>query len=151
MFKFMLPDEIEIGIKPMLDAENELLELYFTIDGRPIIQFICKQILKITKGDIIQQVNYHRQRRWLDILALEGALLGLVVILYFGAFANRFIVFCTTEVMYLDLIITNHAANSISKIRSGALKTLSNFFYQYCTGWSNLFEFPSIFTNLDAN
>ena len=66
------------------------------------------------------KVNYHRQRRWLDILALEGALLGLVVIFYFGAFANRFIVFCTNEVTYLDLIITNHAANSISKIRSGA-------------------------------
>ena len=96
-------------------------------------------------------VNYHRQRRWLDILALEGALLGLVVILYFGAFANRFIVFCTTEVMYLDLIITNHDANSISKIRSSAIKTLSSFFYQYCTAWPNLFGFPFIFTNLDAH
>jgi hypothetical protein len=88
------------------------------------------------------EVNYHRQRRWLDILALEGALLGLVVILYFGAFANRSIVFCSTEVMHLDLIITNRAANSISKIRSGAPKTLSSFFYQYCTGWPNLFGYP---------
>jgi hypothetical protein len=50
----MLPDEIEIGIKPMLDAENDALELYFNINGRPVLQFICKQIIKITKGDIIK-------------------------------------------------------------------------------------------------
>jgi len=55
-------------------------------------------------------------RQWLDILNLEGALLGLMVILYFDAFANRFIVFCTTEVMHLDLIITNYAQNSRYKI-----------------------------------
>ena len=50
-------------------------------------------------------VNYHRQRRWLDILALEGALLGLVAILDFGAFTNRSTVFCAGEVMYSDLIM----------------------------------------------
>ncbi len=35
-------------------------------------------------------INFHNQRRWLDILALEGALLDLVVILYFGAFRQSF-------------------------------------------------------------
>jgi hypothetical protein len=74
------------------------------------------------------RVNYHRQRRWLDILALEGALLGLVVILYFGALAFLFIVFCTTEMIYFELIITNHAANYRSKIQCGAPKTLSSSF-----------------------
>ena len=38
---------------------------------------------------IDDQVNYHRQRRWLDILALKGALLGLVVILCYVALAHR--------------------------------------------------------------
>ena len=75
-----------------------------------------------------KEVNYHRQRRWLDILALKGVLLGLVIILYFGAFANRFIIFCTTEVMYLNRMITSYAQNSISKIRYGAPKILSIFF-----------------------
>lgn len=57
MLNFMLPDEIEIGIKPMLDAENDALELYFKINGRPVLQFICKQIIKITKGDIAEQIK----------------------------------------------------------------------------------------------
>ena len=57
MFKFMLPDEIEIGIKPILDAENDLIEIYFSINKRPILQFICKQIIKITKGDIAEQIK----------------------------------------------------------------------------------------------
>ena len=57
MFKFILPDEIDIGVKPMLDSEQDAVELYFNINGRPIIQFICKQILKITKGDITEQIK----------------------------------------------------------------------------------------------
>ena len=57
MFKFILPDEIEIGIKPILDADNDLLEIYFSINNRPVLQFICKQIIKITKGDITDQIK----------------------------------------------------------------------------------------------
>ena len=57
MFKFILPDEIEIGIKSALDADNDLLELYFNINGRPMLQFICKQIIKITKGELTDQIK----------------------------------------------------------------------------------------------
>jgi len=57
LFNFILPDEIEIGIKPALDAENELIELYFNINNKPALSFICKQILKITKGDITDQIK----------------------------------------------------------------------------------------------
>jgi hypothetical protein len=57
LFKFILPDEIEIGIKSALDADNDVIELYFNINGRPMLQFICKQIIKITKRDITDQIK----------------------------------------------------------------------------------------------
>ena len=57
MLKFILPDEIDIGVKPMLDSEQDTMEFYFNINGRPVLQFICKQIIKITKGDITEQIK----------------------------------------------------------------------------------------------
>jgi hypothetical protein len=57
VFKFMLPDEIDIGVKPVLDSEQNAVEFYFQIDGRPMLQFICKQILKITKEDVTEQIK----------------------------------------------------------------------------------------------
>jgi hypothetical protein len=74
-------------------------------------------------------VNYHPQRGWLDILALKGALLDLVVILCLGAFAHRFYrFFCRTEVVDLDLILANCTHESIHETQNGAPKVLPSFF-----------------------
>ena len=57
MLKFILPDEIDIGIQPALNSEKDSFELYFSVNDKPIIEFICKQIIKITKGDITEQIK----------------------------------------------------------------------------------------------
>ena len=57
MFNFLLPEQIEIGFKPVLDEEHELLELYFSINNKPVLEFICKQIVKITKGEITDTIK----------------------------------------------------------------------------------------------
>ena len=67
MFKFILPEEIEIGIKPVLDAEHDLIEIYFSINNKPILQFICKQIIKITKGEITDQIKIKPEKIIINI------------------------------------------------------------------------------------
>ena len=62
MFNFLLPEQIEIGLKPVLDAEHDLLEIYFSINNKPMLQFICKQIIKITKGDITEQIKIQPEK-----------------------------------------------------------------------------------------
>ena len=39
MLKFILPDEIDIGIQPVLDAEKDRFEVYFSVNDKPIIEF----------------------------------------------------------------------------------------------------------------
>ena len=67
MLKFILPDEIDIGIQPVLDAEKDTFEVYFSVNDKPIIEFICKQIIKIAGGDINEQLKLKPEKVILHI------------------------------------------------------------------------------------
>ncbi len=67
MLNVLLPEEIEIGVRPVLDAEHDVIEIYFSINNKPVLEFICKQIIKITKGDITEQIKLKPEKVIINI------------------------------------------------------------------------------------
>ncbi|MBD3337979.1 MAG: hypothetical protein GF353_02645, partial [Candidatus Lokiarchaeota archaeon] len=67
MLKFILPDEIDIGIQPVLDSDKNTLEVYFSVNDKPIIEFICKQIIRISGGDVSDQIKLKPEKVIINI------------------------------------------------------------------------------------
>ncbi|MBD3340094.1 MAG: hypothetical protein GF353_13350 [Candidatus Lokiarchaeota archaeon] len=76
MLKFMLPDEIDIGIQPELDADKNTLEVYFSVNDKPIIEFICKQIIDLDSLPTRRLIHNFKRLLQINYLILIKMLLN---------------------------------------------------------------------------